>query len=208
MKKLVIAFVVMVICGTATAGAPWTYVDLGYVTADSGDERTDGINLRGSFGFADMWHVGGSVGTVEVAGGKDKPFGADVTPFSIYVGLHPGITDNLDLVVDLGYESAEIETGTVKDDINAVFLRAGPRMLFADRFELFGYLTGQWGEDKTESPSQDFTQVGAQIGGQFYFTPAWSLGAEASFNRAVVGRSVSSSGEDVLSLFVRWSFAN
>jgi hypothetical protein len=71
------------------------------------------------------------------------------------------------------------------------------------------YVIGAWGEDKYNGGTTtkvDFTEVGLQVGTQYYFTPAWSVGADANFNRSVIGKSITSIGEDSLSLFLRWSF--
>jgi hypothetical protein len=207
--KLLIALAALTLSGAAVAGAPFTFVDLGYVTSDSGDERTDGFALRGSFGFGNMWHVGLGAMSADAGGGKSKAGGADVSGFDLYVGLHPAITDNLDLVVDLGYQSGEVDDGSFKDDVTAIFLRSGPRVLFGDKLELSMYVIGAWGEDKYNGGTTtkvDFTEVGLQVGTQYYFTPAWSVGADANFNRSVIGKSITSIGEDSLSLFVRWSF--
>jgi hypothetical protein len=131
--KLLIALAALTLSGAAVAGAPFTFVDLGYVTSDAGDERTDGLALRGSFGFGNMWHVGLGAMSADAGGGKSKAGGADVSGFDVYVGLHPAITDNLDLVVDLGYQSGEVDDGSFKDDVTAILLRSGPRVLFGDK---------------------------------------------------------------------------
>jgi len=211
--KLVLVTVALVFSGAVFAGAPWTYVDLGYVTADSGDDRTDGLALRGSFGFADIWHVGAALQGIEVAGGKSKPFGADVSGGSIYIGLHPAVTPNTDMVLDLGYEGLEVEeeftSGTQTSDVTSLFLRAGPRALLAgDKLELSAYLVLAAGEEELSggSAKNDFTNVGVQVGGQYYFSPAWSVGADAQLNRFDAGTG--SSGGDFLSIFVRWSFGS
>lgn len=211
--KLIVAITALVVSGAAVAGAPWTYVDLGYVTADSGDDRTDGLALRGSFGFADIWHAGVALQGIEVAGGKSKPQGADVSGGNIYIGLHPAVTPNTDLVVDLGYEALEVEEefsiGTVKNDVTSLFLRAGPRALLAgDKLELSAYMILAAGEEEVSGSGvkSDFTNVGLQLGGQYYFTPAWSVGADAQLNR--FDAASGSSGGDFLSIFVRWSFGS
>ena len=120
--KILIATAALAFAGTAFAGAPWTYVDLGYLTADSGDERTDGLGLRGSFGFAEVWHVGLDLESVEWFGGKSKG-GVDETGYSIFIGAHPALSENVDLVIDLGYASSEFERSNTKDDVTALFLR-------------------------------------------------------------------------------------
>jgi len=213
MKTLKTIFLVALLAlpGIAFAGAPWTYVDLGLNTADSGDERTSGVGLRGSIG-TNLFHAGLEVESNEWAGGKDKG-GADEMGYALWVGLHPAMTDNVDLVLDLGYAGSEFETvsgsTTFKDDVTALFLRAGPRALLAgDKLELYGYLQLAFGDDKfSSSTSQDWTGVGYVVGGQFYFSPAWSLGAEAEINGGATPASQIVSA-DQLKVFLRWSFGS
>ncbi|NND37627.1 MAG: hypothetical protein HKN81_10905, partial [Gammaproteobacteria bacterium] len=57
------------------------------------------------------------------------------------------------------------------------------------------------------SPKTDWTGVGATVGGQFYFTPAISLGAEVDVNGAATPATEVTSA-DQLKIFLRWSFAN
>jgi len=194
--RLIVAAAALLATGTAAAGAPWTFVDLGYVTGDSGDDRSMGVALRGSFGFANIWHAGLGVSSFEDNGGKDKPFGSDDTGVNLFVGLHPAVTSNTDLVLDLGYTSVEVDDGSTKDDINGIYLRGGPRAMLGDKFEISGYLVSTWGQDKTQNGKPDFTSVGLQVGGAYYFTPAVSLGADADLTDS----------EDIVNIYFRWSF--
>ena len=165
--KLIVTAAVLTISGAAVAGPSYTFVDLGYLTGDSGDERTDGFGVRGSFGFAGMWHVAAELSAAETEGGKSKAGGADVSGGNIYVGLHPAMTDNTDLVIDLGYEALEYDGGTSgKADVTGVFLRTGPRALLAgDKLELSAYVSVAIGEtDPNGGTSEDFTNVALQIG--------------------------------------------
>ena len=177
--KLLIAIAALAISGTALAGAPWTYVDLGLNTADSSsfsgsssandDDRTTGFGLRGSIG-TNLFHAGLNIEQNEWAGGKDKA-GADETGYDVWVGLHPAMGEKVDLVLDLGYASSEFETisgsTTIKDDVNALYLRTGPRALIAnEKLELFGYVTLATGENKFfDSSGTDWTGVGYTVGG-------------------------------------------
>ncbi len=210
LRKIVVVAVLAIPCA-AMAGAPWTFVDLGLNTADSGDERTSGVGLRGSFGFADIWHVGLNLEANEWNGGKGKPGGVDEAGGDIWVGLHPAMGEKVDLVLDLGYASSEFDAGgNTKDDITAVYLRTGPRALIAnEKLELFGYVTLATGENKFPSGSAttDWTGVGYTVGGQFYFTPAVSLGAEVEIDGAASPATELTSA-DQLKIFLRWSFGS
>ena len=89
--KLIVAAAALTISGAAVAGPSYTFVDLGYLTGDSGDERTDGFGLRGSFGFANLWHVAAEVSAAEAGGGKSKVGGADISGGNLYVGALLGL---------------------------------------------------------------------------------------------------------------------
>ena len=215
--KTIIVIAALTVSGIAIAGPSYTFVDLGYLTGDAGDERTDGLGVRGSFGFAGMWHVAGELNALEANGGKDKN-GQDISGVTIYGGLHPAMTDNTDLVIDLGFDVFEAETlagttgGDNTTDITAIFLRTGPRALLAgDKLELSAYVSVSIGESEPpgSQPKQDFTNVGLQVGGQYYFTPAISLGVEAEVNGSRSGPSGSSTSggnDDLVRIFGRWSF--
>jgi hypothetical protein len=194
--RCIVAAAALLASGTVAAGAPWTFVDLGYVVGDSGDERSMGVALRGSFGFAEIWHVGLGVSSFEDNGGKDEPAGSDDNGVDIFVGLHPALTSNTDLVLELGYTSVEVDDGSTKDDINGIYLRAGPRAMLGEKFEIKGYLVNTFGQDKTQTGQPDFTSVGLLVGGAYYFTPSISLGADADLTDS----------EDIVNIYVRWSF--
>ena len=213
--KTIIVIAALTVSGIAIAGPSYTFVDLGYLTGDAGDERTDGLGVRGSFGFAGMWHVAGELNALEANGGKDKN-GQDISGVTIYGGLHPAMTDNTDLVIDLGFDVFEAEeqasgANDGKTDIQAIFLRTGPRALLAgDKLELSAYVSVAIGEtDPSLGTKQDYTNVGLQLGGQYYFTPAISLGVEAEVNGArsgPSGSSISGGNDDLVRIFGRWSF--
>ena len=220
--KSIVAAAALTVSGAAVAGPSYTFVDLGYLTGDSGDDRTAGLGVRGSFGFANIWHIAGEFEGGEVAGGKGSGAnnaGADFAGGNIYAGLHPAVTDNTDLVIDLGFEAVEYKQATGvnndgKTEVSSVFLRTGPRALLAgDKLELSAYVSVAIGEsDSSGIPNgskDDFTNVGLQLGGQYYFTPAISLGAEAQVNGSRSGGSgqtLSGGNDDLLRIFGRWSF--
>ena len=196
MKKAIIALAALAISSSAFAGAKWTYVDAGYVMGDSGDESTDGYSIRGSFGFAEIWHIGASWGAVDYFGGNGKTNGSDSDAYSIYFGVNPALTDDIDLVVDLGYTAAEDEVGTEKLDSDSIFLRSGPRMMIGDNFELHTYVSLGWGnQDQSGGGDTDSTDVAVEIGGAYYFNPAWSIGADVAVQ-----------DDNLSTLYVRWSF--
>jgi hypothetical protein len=180
--KLLAAAAALTASSAAMAGAPWTYVDLGYVVADSiEDEENEALALRGSYGFADLFHVGGSISTGEIEGGKGAINGADTTGYGIYFGVNPAITENMDLVARVGYDYVEGDVGA-PDDIEAtqIYVLAGPRAMMTEKLELSAYVSLAAGEVKSDQPTEDFTNIGYQVGGEYYFTPMFSLGVDAS----------------------------
>ncbi len=203
MKKVIIAAASLALSGAAVAGPDelsWTYLDAGYVlqsgTGTLADEGGDGYKLRGSFGL-NLFHFGAE--WYQVDGGGDA---GDIDSYDLYVGVHPGITDNIDLVVDIGYTESENERD---DKTDGVFLRVGPRAMIGDHFELSAYLMSTWGDtdfsvddglDNITQFSDDFRGVTLQVGGQWYFTDHFSLGADARLE---------DTGDNV-NLFARWSF--
>lgn len=205
--KTILLVALLALPGITFAGPAWTFVDLGLNTADSGDERTTGYGLRGSFGFGDLFHVGLGIEQNEWAGGKSKS-GVDETAYDIWVGLHPAMGEKVDLVLDLGYLSSEFDFGSSSSDVDvtALYLRTGPRALIAnEKLELYGYLALAAGEDKGGGSTTDWTGIGYTVGGQFYFTPAISLGAEVDVGGAATPASQVTSA-DQLKIFLRWSF--
>ena len=68
--------------------------------------------------------------------------------------------------------------------------------MIGDNFELSAYLTSAWGSLDDLSNDDDFRGVTLQVGGQWYFTEHFSLGADAELADA----------GDTIDLFARWSF--
>jgi len=218
--KTIFAVAALAVSGAAVAGPSYSFIDLSYLTGDSGDDNTYGLGGRASFGFANLWHVAAEIEKGEASGGKGSATGgADVQGGNIYVGLHPAVTDNTDLVIDLGYEALEAKQATGvnndgKTEVSSIFLRTGPRALLAgDKLELSAYVSYAIGESDSKGQpggtKEDFSNVGLQIGGQYYFTTAISLGVEAQVNgyrSGPSGGTVSGGNDDLLRIFGRWSF--
>ena len=211
MKKLIIAAAAMAVSTGALAGPSWTYVDLGLVFnnySPDADEDSVGYALRGSFGFADLWHVQAAVASTELNGGKSKG-GADITLYDIRGGIHPAVTDNVDFVLDIGYEGGEAKTndGSEKLKPSRYDVRTGVR---ADvgKLELRSFISiGQTDFDsKTCGPTADKSCKGRDIrysvGGQYNFSDAWSLGADYIVNAG----DTDVGAQGATNVYVRWSF--
>jgi len=204
MKKVLITLAALALSGTAMAGPSWTYVDLGYVTGDSGDETTDGLALRGSFGFGSLWHIQADVVTSEANGGKGTTGGSDNTGYVLRGGIHPAVTDNTDFVLDVAYSATEVDDGSggSTPEPNSIDLRTGVRSNIG-QLELRSFVTLAFGDTDLGGGATDFRSVNYTVGGQYNFNDAWSVGTDAT-----VGNSSASNGGtgDLLNLYVRWSF--
>jgi len=206
MKKLILAAAALALSTSAMAGPKWTYADLGYIVGDSGDEDTDGYRVSGSFGFADIWHVGLNYNDAELNGGQGSNFaGADADFFEVSVGVNPALTDNTDFVFDVSYFDGSIESGSglgaSDDDFDGYGLRVGLRSYLTDNMEVWGFINSRSGSiDMGSSPSMDFTDVGVSAGGQYFFTENVSVGADVFLN------GVSAADADIANFFVRYSF--
>jgi hypothetical protein len=208
MKKVMFAAASLALSGGAVAGpdtVPWTYIDAGYVLQSGAgtslaDEGGDGYKIRGSFGL-NLFHFGGEWYQVD-GGGSGPNKAGTIDSYDLYVGVHPSITEQIDLVVDIGYTESENDRD---DKTDGVFLRVGPRAMIGEHFELSAYLTSTWGDaefsvddglDNITQFADDFRGVTLQVGGQWYFTEHFSVGADARLED--IG--------DNVNLFARWSF--
>jgi opacity protein-like surface antigen len=205
MKKLVIALAAMGLSSAAMAGPSWTFVDLGYAEASSseelgGTEDISGYDLTGSFGFAGIWHINGTYGTIsaEPVSGSD----VDVDRYRIGVGVHPAITDSTDFVAEIGYTAWEVDVEGDPEP-EAIDLTLGVRSMITDQFELNGFLATQVGSSDFGSPDDDFTNLAPSLGGQYFFTD--NLSVNLNYTWGDIQSVVAGSG-DTARFGVRWSF--
>ena len=195
MKKALVALAAMAISTGAIAGPAWTYVDLGVAigNSDNQGEDTQAYALRGSFGFANIWHIQADIASGEFDGGKSVSGGRDFTSYVIRGGLHPAVSDNADFVLDIAYLSTEeTNTSNAKATDKAYQLRTGVRAdvgkLELRSFVSWDFVDPDDGEKKRE--------LGYTVGGQFNFSDAWSVGLDTD----ILGE------ENLSNLYVRWSF--
>jgi len=228
--KLIAAAAALTISSVAVAGPSYTYIDGGIVLgASSGDDKeTQGLALRGSFGFANIWHIGAGIAGGESNGGKSKLVGADFSSANLYVGLNPAMTENLDLVIRLGiaggeqkFDAArELGPGTTltKDEFAELYLEAGPRGMIGEKFEWSVLATVAGGENKVtgtlvgfpQETKSDYRAVSARAGAAYYFTPNMSLGLDVVIagdnQRSVTNNGMPYQREGVADLYFRYSF--
>ena len=192
----------------AVAGPNYTYIDLGFVTANSeGNEDTGGFVLRGSYG-EDLFHAGAEIAVGELEGGKGKGEfgnGQDTSGYRFYFGINPAVTDNIDLIVRVGYraddfkgdcpesdgecyidelsgfftysDDREITSGDYKIEQESVFLELGTRALVTEKFELNSYITYSNGNTKIDQPLIEPGQSGKDSFAQW----AYRVGGEYYF---------------------------
>jgi hypothetical protein len=196
MKKALVALAAMAISTGAIAGPSWTYVDLGVAIGNSDDdgEDTQAYALRGSFGFANIWHIQADIASGEEDGGKSNSIagGFDVTRYVIRGGLHPAVSDNADFVLDIAYASTEAENDAGKIKGKSYNLRTGVR---ADvgKLELRSFVTWDFVDPDDGEKGRE---LGYKVGGQYNFSDAWSVGLDTD----ILGE------ENLSNLYVRWSF--
>ena len=187
--KLLAATAALTVSSVAVAGPNYTYAQLGYLAIDSvGNEDSGGFELKGSFGFADVFHVGASIAAVELEGGKSKD-GADVDAYDIYFGYNPAITDNIDAVIRVGFEEAEFKTQDnprVKEE--ALFLSFGTRAMVAENFELNAFATYSAGKAKVSGvESEDFVEWDYSVSGIYSFTEMFAVGVKLDIDTINTG---------------------
>ena len=193
MKKSIIAAAALAaggVSGVAMAGPSWTYLDLGYTQGSSfGDDDSDAFQLRGSFGI-DMWHA-----RLEYIDGET--FGEDYDGYRLFVGAHPALTENTDLVFELGYFDLDLDDGSFTDSYDGFTLGAGLRSMLTDNLELNGGFRASNGD--VDGFDIDLVQVYA--GGQYLFTDNVGVGVDLE-----IGSSDFGFGGNTANMYVRWSF--
>jgi hypothetical protein len=200
MKKFILVLAGLALSGIAVAGPSWTYVDLGYVQLDSGDESSDGFRLSGSLGIADMFHVNANYAQID-----DAFFGLDdYDSYRIGAGIHPAVTDSTDLVVELGYTSGDFDDADVEPDF--IDLTFGVRSMLTDSFELNAAIVAAKGSLDTGG-DDDFTDTGIRVGGQYFFTDAFSANVSATNGFGGSDGNIAIL-DDSVQIGVRWSFGD
>ena len=193
---LLAATAALTVSSVAVAGPNYTYAQLGFFTADSqGKEDTGGFELNGSFGFAELFHVGAGIAAGEWNGGRSKqsdcqprdatcnPYAADIDSYELYVGVNPAITDNVDAIVRVGYAASDFKgraTGVnQKGEDEALFLAFGTRAMITEKFELNAFATYAAGSTKVKNEANsktDFVDWSYTVGGIYNFTDMFAAG--------------------------------
>jgi hypothetical protein len=203
----------------AFAGPKWTYVEATYTQGDeynigggssSGETDNDYLTLGGSFGFADMYHVGFNYLNGSFGGGNDSSSN-DFDGYEINFGVNPAITDDTDFVTNIFYTDTDFDTidtdGNGSGDCSSCLdtdgygAKIGVRSMITDKLEMSAY--GLYGDYDVGGTTNDNTAISgnvtwAEIGGQYYWTEALSVGLDALIDAPATGTALRFSG--------RWSF--
>ncbi|MEX1994697.1 MAG: outer membrane beta-barrel protein [Steroidobacteraceae bacterium] len=143
----------------------YSYIDLGYAETDvDGGPTGDGFGVRGSVGFAENFFV--------FADYLSQDFGfVDVDVYSVGLGAHLGIAENVDLVGRVGYLEADASASGLSGNVDGYLVAAGLRTRLADSFELEGNVIY-----RDLGSGADDTAIA--IGGRYFFTDGVAVGAE------------------------------
>ena len=171
MKKAMIAVAALAASSAALADGPgWTFVDLGYIRADSVVDEADGFQLRGSYEFATKWHA-----RLAYVDGEDGSVNGDFDGYELIVGAHPAITDNTDLVWEIGLFDFEDDFNNSTD---GYILSTGIRSMITDNTELNGMVSFSDGDADSGSISADFSEINLMLGGRYIFSDNASVGVD------------------------------
>lgn len=189
--------------GVAQAELPWTYVEFGYLKADGVEGfETDAYDLKGSLGFAELWHASLSYTDGETDFG---PGNEDFDGYRLIVGAHPQLTPNTQLVTDLTYFDYDYDGG---EGSSGYGLGLGLRHALTDKLEIMGqvwYTEGEFDYDNPFISDQDYNDTTVELGGRYNWLPQLSTGLTVSLG----GTSASSSlGGDTVRFDLRWAFGD
>lgn len=176
-KAITAASAVAALCFMAPAladeGFSYSFVELGYMNTeiDDLDVDGDGPGLRGSIEFTDMFHGFASYSDL------DLDFDVGTTQMEIGAGLNYTLSPNVDLIGTVSYLNLEVDLppgfGSVDD--SAIALGAGLRGRVGEQLELSGGL-------KYAEFDEGGNDTAFNVGGRYYFTKIFALGADIEFN--------------------------
>lgn len=154
-------------------GFSYSFVELGYTSTeiDDLDVDGDGLGLRGSIEFTDMFHGFASYSDI------DLDFDVSATEMEIGAGLAHGISPNVDFVGTVSYLNLEVDlpAGFGSVDDSAFALGAGLRGRVGEQLELTGGL-------KYAEFDEGGNDTAFNVGARYYFTKMFALGADIGFN--------------------------
>jgi hypothetical protein len=201
----------------AFAGPKWTYVEgaftQGSETNPGGGSSNDTISndyyqLGGSFGFMDMYHVGAQYYTGTAGNQPGTTSDWDFDGYEINFGVNPAITDDTDFVTNIFYTDLNFDTVSACNssscrDTDGYGVKVGLRSMITDNLEMSAY--GIYADYSIDGQGSDTFADGittwAEIGGQYYWTEAFSVGLDA-----ILGGPLQGENSTALRFSARWSF--
>lgn len=205
----IVAAGALLVSSAAFAGPKWTFVEGTYTQGNeiapgggSTDESdNDYATLAGSFGFADMYHVQARYIDGSLGGGGNSS-STDFDGYEINFGVNPAITDDTDFVTNIFYTDLDFDVSGCGSclDTDGYGAKIGLRSMIADNLEMSAY--GIYADYDTNGQTNNTAVSGsvtwAEIGGQYYWTEAFSTSLDALIDAPITGTA--------LRFGARWSF--
>jgi opacity protein-like surface antigen len=131
---------VVLLAFSASAGAQalsYNYIQGSYGRVDLDDSSFsadgEGLGVSGSIAISGDFHITGEYQTA------DMDFGVDLSILEVTLGYHTTISENLDLVAQIGYLDIDVDAaGAGSADDDALLIGAGVRAAVADNVEFSG----------------------------------------------------------------------
>lgn len=149
-------------------GMSYTYIEGAYTDTEidgSGvDVDGDGLSVSGAFELTDNLFLTAGYGN------QDFDQGVDLDQWFAGIGGHLPLTDTVDVVGTLAYVDAELDTGFGDADDEGYSAGLGLRARVLDNLEVEGGVT-------YIDLGDDLDDTALNLGGRYYFTDTFALGA-------------------------------
>ena len=138
MARSILCIILAVFSTSAAAqGLSYNYFQGSYGRVDLDDSSFsadgDGFGISGSYAFNEDFHLSGEYQTAET------DFGVDLSLLEINLGYHATVSENLDLIAQVGYLKVDVDaSGIISADDDALLIGGGVRAALADNVELSG----------------------------------------------------------------------
>lgn len=205
LNKALCAAVALALPGLALGDNPaWSYGQLGYFRADSGDDSTDAYRVKGSLGFAENFHVQAEWIDGEY-GITDDFNNQDFDGYRFVLGWNPSVGANTDAVVQLQYfdlEADSVSPGGSDIEVDGFGLGAGLRHMLTEKVELNAMAWWNEAEWDDGSSKEDFSDISLEVGGRYLFNDSISAGVTVVVNDPIADHA------DSMTIDFRWQFAD
>lgn len=164
----------------------YNYLYLGYGNSDFDFINSDGggFTLGASYAFTDSFHTFAGYDIADLGASGLVP-DTDATRFRAGFGYNMGLSETVDLVAKLSYESVDLNPrGPGSFDDSGYGLSVGVRFAATEDLELNGGI-------KRVDYSDLGDDTGFEIGGLYSFNETWSLGVNGEFSDEISVYSVS-----------------